>query len=101
MKNTVKVERAIKSITQQDLAAAVGVSRQTINSIEAGGYVPSAVLALKIARYFGKPVPALKSLDESNCVVLPPGAETALGEMKHFPVNIGLAVKGTDYKNPQ
>ena len=40
MKNTVKVERAIKDITQQELAAAVGVSRQTINSIEAGGVHP-------------------------------------------------------------
>ena len=64
MKNTVKVERAIKDITQQDLATAVGVSRQTINSIEAGGYVPSAVLALKIARYFGKPADAIFILEE-------------------------------------
>lgn len=55
MKNTVKVERAIKDITQQELATAVGVSRQTINSIEAGGYIPSGVLMLKIAKYFGKP----------------------------------------------
>ncbi|MBQ5985609.1 MAG: helix-turn-helix transcriptional regulator [Bacteroidales bacterium] len=66
MKNTVKVERAIKDITQQDLATAVGVSRQTINSIEAGGYVPSAVLALKIARYFGKPAEAIFSLEEND-----------------------------------
>ena len=66
MKNTVKVERAIKDITQQDLAAAGGVSRQTINSIEAGGYVPSAVLALKIARYFGKPAEAIFSLEEND-----------------------------------
>ena len=50
MKNTIRVERAIKDITQQDLAVAVGVSRQTINSIEAARYVPSTVLALKIAR---------------------------------------------------
>ncbi len=63
MKNTVKVERAIKDITQQDLATAVGVSRQTINSIEAGGYVPSTVLALKIARYFGKPVETIFTLE--------------------------------------
>lgn len=56
MKNTIKVERAIKDITQQDLAQAVGVSRQTINSIESGRYIPSTVLALKIARYFGKSV---------------------------------------------
>lgn len=66
MKNTLKVERAIKDITQQELATAVGVSRQTINSIEAGGYVPSAVLALKIARYFGKPAEAIFSLEEND-----------------------------------
>ena len=52
MKNTVRVERAIKDITQQQLADAIGVSRNTINSIESGKYVPSTVLALKIARYF-------------------------------------------------
>lgn len=66
MKNTVKVERAIKDITQQDLATAVGVSRQTINSIEAGGYVPSTVLALKIARYFGKPAETIFTLEEGD-----------------------------------
>ena len=66
MKNTVRVERAIKDITQQELATAVGVSRQTINSIEAGGYVPSAVLVLKIARYFGKPVESIFELDEGD-----------------------------------
>ena len=66
MKNTVKVERAIKDITQQELAAAVGVSRQTINSIEAGGYIPSGVLVLKIARYFGKPVESIFELEEND-----------------------------------
>lgn len=66
MKNTVKVERAIKDITQQELATAVGVSRQTINSIEAGGYVPSTVLALKIARYFGKPAETIFTLEEGD-----------------------------------
>ena len=66
MKNTLKVERAIKDITQQELATAVGVSRQTINSIEAGGYVPSAVLALKIARYFGKPTEDVFALEEND-----------------------------------
>ena len=54
MKNTVKVERAIKNITQQELAEVVGVSRQTINFIETGRYMPSTIVALKIARYFGK-----------------------------------------------
>lgn len=52
MKNTIKVERAKKDMTQQDLAEKVQVSRQTINSIEACKYVPSTVLALKIARIF-------------------------------------------------
>jgi putative transcriptional regulator len=52
MKNTVKVERAKKDMTQQDLAESVGVSRQTINSIESGKYVPSTVLALKICKVF-------------------------------------------------
>ena len=66
MKNTVRVERAILDITQQDLAAAVGVSRQTINSIESGKYVPSTVLALKIARYFQKPTDSIFMLDEND-----------------------------------
>ena len=66
MKNTVRVERAIKDITQQDLAVAVGASRQTINSIEAARYVPSTVLALKIARYFGKSVDDIFTLEEGD-----------------------------------
>jgi putative transcriptional regulator len=66
MKNTIRVERAIKDITQADLAAAVSVSRQTINAIEANKYVPSAVLAMKIARFFGKPVEAVFELEEED-----------------------------------
>ena len=66
MKNTVRVERAIKNITQQQLADAIGVSRNTINSIESGKYVPSTVLALKIARYFGKPTDSIFLLDEND-----------------------------------
>ena len=66
MKNTVRVERAIVDITQQQLADAIGVSRNTINSIESGKYVPSTVLALKIARYFGKPTDAIFALDEED-----------------------------------
>ena len=64
MKNTIKVERAIKDITQQDLAMAIGVSRQTINSIESGRYVPSTLLALKIAAYFGKTVNDIFQLED-------------------------------------
>jgi putative transcriptional regulator len=56
MENTIKVERAILSMTQDDLAKNIGVSRQTINSIEANRYVPSTVLALKLSELFKKPV---------------------------------------------
>ena len=56
MENTIKVERAILSLTQDDLAKKIGVSRQTINSIEANRYVPSTVLALKLSMVFGKSV---------------------------------------------
>ncbi len=66
MKNTVRIERAILDITQQQLADAIGVSRNTINSIESGKYVPSTVLALKIARFFGKPTDSIFSLDEED-----------------------------------
>ena len=66
MKNTVRVERAIKDITQQQLADAIGVSRNTINSIESGTYVPSTMLALKIARYFEKPTDSIFELDEND-----------------------------------
>lgn len=66
MKNTIKVERAIKDITQQDLAVAIGVSRQTINSIESGRYVPSTLLALKIATYFSKTVNDIFQLEDGD-----------------------------------
>jgi len=56
MENTIKVERAILNLTQDDLAKRIGVSRQTINSIEANRYVPSTVLALKLSGVFKKPV---------------------------------------------
>lgn len=66
MKNTIRVERAIKDITQATLAEAVQVSRQTINAIEANKYVPSTVLALKIAQYFGKPLESVFELEEGD-----------------------------------
>jgi len=56
MQNTIKVERAILNLTQYDLSKLIGVSRQTINSIEANRYVPSTVLALKLSELFNKPV---------------------------------------------
>lgn len=56
MKNRLKVERAILNLTQEELAEKIGVSRQTINSIETNRFVPSTVLALKLSKLFGKPV---------------------------------------------
>jgi len=56
MENTIHVERAILKLTQDELSKKIGVSRQTINSIEANRYVPSTVLALKLSEVFGKPV---------------------------------------------
>ncbi len=53
MNNRIKVARAGQGMTQQQLAEAAGVSRQTINAIESGKFVPSTVLALKMARIFG------------------------------------------------
>lgn len=56
MKNNIRVERAIMRISQQDLANAIGVSRQTIFAIENGKFIPSTELALKLSAYFGKSV---------------------------------------------
>ncbi|WP_297099063.1 helix-turn-helix transcriptional regulator [uncultured Draconibacterium sp.] len=66
MQNRLKIERAIKNLTQDDLAKLIGVSRQTINSIEKGRYVPSTVLALKISKIFEKPVNEIFELDNSD-----------------------------------
>lgn len=66
MDNRIKEERALKDITQAELAELVGVSRQTINTIESNRYAPSVVLALKIARVFNKPVDQIFRLDESD-----------------------------------
>jgi len=66
MKNKIKLERAIKNITQEDLAKIISVSRQTINAMEAGKYVPSTVLALKIAKYFGKNVEDIFELEDGD-----------------------------------
>jgi putative transcriptional regulator len=54
MKNTIRVERTILHISRAELAERVQMARQTINAIELGKYAPSAVLAIKIARVFGK-----------------------------------------------
>ncbi|MEN8964851.1 MAG: helix-turn-helix transcriptional regulator [Polaribacter sp.] len=66
MKNTLKVQRAILGLTQDDLAKKIGVSRQTINSIEKNRYVPSTVLALKLSTIFNIPVNDFFTLEEED-----------------------------------
>ncbi len=66
MKNNLHVERAIKKLTQAELADQAGVSRQTINSIESNKYIPSTLLALKIARVFGKSVEDIFQLEKKD-----------------------------------
>lgn len=64
MQNRLKVERAELNLTQEELAKKIGVSRQTINSIEKNRYVPSTILALKLSEVFNKPVNEIFSLEE-------------------------------------
>ncbi|MBP3548897.1 MAG: helix-turn-helix transcriptional regulator [Rikenellaceae bacterium] len=66
MKNRIKIERAIHDLTQQQLADAVGTSRQTINAIEKAKYIPSTLLALKIAHTFGRTVDEVFELEENE-----------------------------------
>jgi putative transcriptional regulator len=66
MKNTLKVERAKLNITQQELADKVGVSRQTINSIESEKYVPSTLLAIKISEIFKTTVNEIFKLENGD-----------------------------------
>lgn len=66
MKNNIKVERAKKNITQADLAAMAMVSRQTINAMELGKYVPSTVLALRLAKIFEVEVSELFQLEDAD-----------------------------------
>ncbi|MBQ5958902.1 MAG: helix-turn-helix transcriptional regulator [Bacteroidales bacterium] len=66
MKNTIKIERARLNITQEQLAGHIGVSRQSINAIESGRYIPSTVLALKLSRFFNKPVEEIFSLENDD-----------------------------------
>ncbi len=66
MRNTIKVERAKLDITQAELAENVNVSKQTILSIEKGKFAPSAVLAMKIARYFNTKVEDIFELEPED-----------------------------------
>ncbi|WP_426431073.1 helix-turn-helix transcriptional regulator [Winogradskyella sp. HB-48] len=66
MKNNIKIERARHNLTQADLAEKIGVSRQSINAIEKGKYIPSTLLALKMARLFKMSVEKLFSLEAED-----------------------------------
>ena len=66
MKNSIKVERAKKNITQADLAILAKVSRQTINAMELGKYVPSTVLSLRLAHIFEVEVSQIFTLEDSD-----------------------------------
>jgi putative transcriptional regulator len=66
LKNLIKLERARINLTQAELADKVNVSRQTINSIEIGKYVPSTVLAFKIATIFNKTVDEIFVLEDKD-----------------------------------
>ncbi|MGB5668463.1 MAG: helix-turn-helix transcriptional regulator [Maribacter sp.] len=66
MKNSIKVQRAIHSLTQAELAERSKVSRQTINAMELGKYVPSTVLALRLSKIFGIPVNELYELEPED-----------------------------------
>ena len=64
--NQIKVQRAIKNITQEELAAQIGVTRKTINTIENGIFIPSTILAIKLARFFEIKVEELFTLVEKE-----------------------------------
>jgi len=66
MKNSIKVERAKKNITQAELSVLAKVSRQTINAMELGKYVPSTVLALRLAEIFEVEVSEIFELEKSD-----------------------------------
>ncbi len=68
MKNSIKVERAKKNITQANLAKLAKVSRQTINAMELGKYVPSTVLALRLAQIFEVEISEIFTLEDSDWV---------------------------------
>jgi len=66
LRNTLKVQRTIKNLTQEQLAELVGVTRKTINTVENGIYVPSTYLALKLSKALKVPVEELFQLNEGG-----------------------------------
>jgi putative transcriptional regulator len=70
MKNKIRVLRAMREITQEELAEALGVTRQTIIAIEKGKYDPSLPLAFRIARFFNLPVEKIFLFDDAEIATL-------------------------------
>ena len=66
LRNTLKVQRAMHDLTQAELAERIGVSRKSVNAIERGHFVPSTVLALRLAREFGVSVETLFQLPDAG-----------------------------------
>lgn len=65
LQNQIKVQRAIKNVTQDELASKIGVTRKTINTIENGKFVPSTILAMRLAKFFEIKVEELFKLVET------------------------------------
>lgn len=78
LQTTLKVHRARLDLTQEKLAELVGVTRKTINTVETGRFIPSTVLALKLARALGTTVEELFQLDETSKNPLPEGLSLKL-----------------------
>lgn len=66
LRNQIKAQRALKNITQDELAVKIGVTRKTINTIENGKFIPSTILAIRMARFFKIPVEELFELLEKR-----------------------------------
>ncbi len=66
MKNSIRIERAVKNITQAELAELINVSRQSVIAIESAKYIPSTVLAIKIANVFNKNVEDIFILEDND-----------------------------------
>ena len=71
LRNTMKVQRAIRDLTQADLASLAGVTRKSVNAIETGRMVPSVLLALQLARALGVSIETIFSLDGEPETALP------------------------------
>ena len=69
MKNKIKIFRAMNDLTQEDLAQAIGVTRQTILAIEKGKYVPSLDLAFRISRHFSVNIEDVFQYEEAACTI--------------------------------